>query len=262
MFGRKKVKPEKPTGAGTSLTLNEPQQEPAPNFPWAREQSATACNFAAGNLANNLAQRVTINGRVHAETYVAASGAIAGFAAQHSFLATADKLALEQMQMATTESGDKYLFGEPLNNMLVATAEAEGRSRVWSVAAGAAVSAGMPMDRLPNLGEMFGHVSSQIGEMQGFLHSVAENYRPQVPVVDLLRHVWPMAAHFFAADFDELHRRHGPVPREWWGPVAAYVSGRPITEVKDVLEPAVALAILMETAIYTSKVDRARIEQV
>ena len=38
--------------------------------------------------------------------------------------------------------------------------------------------------------------------------------------------------------------------------IAAYVSGKPIIEVKDVLEPADALTILMESATYASKVIR------
>ncbi len=53
-----------------------------PSFPWSGYPSSTACNLAAGDLANNLASHLTIDGRVHAETYVAASGTIAGFASQ------------------------------------------------------------------------------------------------------------------------------------------------------------------------------------
>jgi hypothetical protein len=43
------------------------------------------------------------------------------------------------------------------------------------------------------------------------------------------------------------------MPKKWWGPVTAYMSGRPIHDVKDVLAPKIALTILMETAIDCSK---------
>jgi hypothetical protein len=38
--------------------------------------------------------------------------------------------------------------------------------------------------------------------------------------------------------------------------VAAYAIARPIIDVKDVLEPSIALTILMESAIYASKLTR------
>jgi len=75
-----------------------------------------------------------------------------------------------------------------------------------------------------------------------------------MPVRQLLAIFWPRVATFFKADFDDIHRRFGPVPPKWWGAIAAYTSGKPIIQVKDVLEPAVALTILMESAIYASKV--------
>ena len=57
----------------------------------------------------------------------------------------------------------------------------------------------------------------------------------------------------FSADVDATHRRFGPVPPQWWCAVAAYATARPIIDVVDVLDPATALTILMELAIYGSK---------
>jgi hypothetical protein len=222
-------------------------------FPWPNGQSYVACNLAAGNLANNLASWVERDGRVHAETYVAASGAIAGYAAQQS-LKELDATA--HLRVATTASGDKYLFGDPLNDMLVAKTEAEANGRVWSRAASAAVSAGLPMARVPNWEDMFGHVAGSLGGPLEGRPSTGPSHQPAVPVRQLLALFWPHALSFFKGDFDELHKRFGPVPLKSWCAVAAYTTARPIIDVKDVLDPAIALTILMESAIYASKLTK------
>ena len=73
------------------------------------------------------------------------------------------------------------------------------------------------------------------------------------PAGQLLALHWPQVERLFKADFDDLHRRFGPVPQTWWCAVAAFATARPIFEVKEVLAPAIALMILMESAIYASK---------
>lgn len=242
---------------------NGPSQasvQPAGQFPWSDDPSAVACNLASGNIANNLAEQLTIDDQVHADTYVAAVGAIAGFAAQRSFLAEADEAALQSMQTAVTDSGRRFLFGDPLNDMLIARTREEAASRIWSVACGGAVSAGLPVEQLPEVGPMFSHVAGIINDDKDFTSSVGEVHASSIPLFDLLHIVWPFAMHFFAADFDDLHRKHGPVPQKWWGPIAAHNSGHPITEVKEVMPPQLALTIMMETAIYSSKIDPALLD--
>ena len=60
----------------------------------------------------------------------------------------------------------------------------------------------------------------------------------------------------FSGDISEIHRKFGPVPPKWWCAITAYATARPIIEVKDVLDPAIALTILIESAIYGSKLVR------
>jgi hypothetical protein len=225
-------------------------------MPWNGDPAEIACNFAAGNLGNNLSRLLIRDGRVHAETYVAMSGTIAGYAAQCSLFA-ADPAVTGALTVVTTASGRKFWFGEPLNQMLLARTPAESDARVWLSGANAAIAAGVAVERLPDLTAMFAHVASTIGGDKEGLPSVAANHQPQAPARDLLTLGWPFALKCFAAELDEIARRFGPVPKTWWGPVAAYAMARPILDVKEVTPPDVALTILMESAIYASKLHEA-----
>jgi len=69
-----------------------------------------------------------------------------------------------------------------------------------------------------------------------------------------------MAAICFSGKFQGSSREFGAVPIAWWAAVAAQASNRPIQDVKGVLPPDIALTLLMEAAIYCSKLDQSRIE--
>jgi hypothetical protein len=238
-----------PSGAGPGGT--PPAAEA--RLPWAGDPSSIACNLAAGNLANNLAAWVEHEGRVHAESYVAASGAIAGYAAQQTLKAQGPAAALH---VVTTTADEKYLFGDPLNDMLLAKTQAEADGRVWSRATGAAISVGLPVSRIPSLDDMFGHVAKSLGGPLEGLPSTGAAHQPAVAVRQLLAIFWPRVEQLFKADFDDLHRRFGPAPPRWWCAIAAYATARPIMDVANVLDPATSLTILMESAIYASKLTR------
>jgi hypothetical protein len=115
------------------------------------------------------------------------------------------------------------------------------------------MSLGVPLTRLPGTDEMFAHVSQSLGGPLEGRPSTGPACQPMVPVRQLLAFCWPHVARLFEADFDDTHRRFGPVPPNWWCAVAASATSRPIIDVKDVLDPAIALTILMESAIYASK---------
>jgi hypothetical protein len=232
------------TGGGSSGGTPPGENE----FPWPRDQSWVACNLAAGNLANNLASWVEHEGRVHAETYVATSGAIAGYAAQATLKA---KDPSAPLQTVTTSSGADYLFGDALNDMLFANTAVEAGGRVWPRAVAAAMKAGL--SRIPNVDDMFQHVAKSLGGPLEGRPSTGADHQPLVPARQLLVLYWPGVMRLFSAAFDDVHRRFGPVPPASWQAVTAYAVSRPILDVKDVLDPAIALTILMESAIYASK---------
>jgi hypothetical protein len=64
----------------------------------------------------------------------------------------------------------------------------------------------------------------------------------------------------FSGKFPGISREYPAAPVAWWSAIAAQASGRPIQDVKDVLPPAIALTLLMESAIYCSKLDQSRVE--
>ncbi len=220
--------------------------------PWTGDPSGPACQSAAAELARSLPVWMTYDGRIHAETYVAAAGAIAGFAAQCTFLA-GPRNASDLTHIVTTRAGRKFLFSDALNGMLLARLGAQMAGRAWNVALAAAVASGMPFEQTPEPDHMFAHVAATLGgDREGF-PSVGTEHYPHQPGRALLKQVWPRVQQMFEARFEEAHRRFEPTPRRWWGPVAAYGGGRAIIDVRDMLAPRIALTIFMETAIYASK---------
>jgi hypothetical protein len=232
----------------------------ANEFPWKDAQDAVACNFAFGHLVGNLPRRLTIDGRIHAETYISAVGAIAGYAAQRTLFAENPPVMGVNIHRVGTASGEQYWFGDALNYMLVPKTEADANRCVWGSAAGGAVGAGLQLPQLPKLDAMFKHVAATIGGANEGKSSVPAQHQAQLAARDLLKAVWPLAVMCFSGKFPDAAREFGAVPVTWWSAIAAQASSRPIQDVKNVLPPDIALTLLMESAIYCSKLDQSAIE--
>lgn len=83
------------------MTTDEAQQ-----FPWMNDgENFIGCNYAFADLINNLPRLLTIEGKIHAETFVAACGAIAGFAAQQTLLAQKSNFSIETLTESTLNDG-------------------------------------------------------------------------------------------------------------------------------------------------------------
>jgi hypothetical protein len=207
--------------------------------------------------------RVTVDDRIHAETLVAAIGAIAGFAAQRALFADIaardDKAMLAQILTATTKSGDTYYFGDLLNYMLIPKTEADSVSRLWSHALGNAISAGLDPSRIPDVGPMFGHVSADLGGEREGIPTVDREHYPHMRIRDLLKATWPTALTCFSGHFPNASREYGEASIKFWPAIAAHSAGGIMNQVKGVLDPMTSLVIVMESAIYASKLDPASI---
>jgi len=243
--------------------IEEDQMKTAPNvLPWKNTPYEVECNFAMGHLVMNLQPRLLVNGRVHAETYIAAVGAIAGYAAQRTLFAETPPVVGHNIHRMGMKSGEQYWLGDALNNMLVPKTEADGNRCLWSLASGGALSAGLPPQQIPNLEAMFKHVVSTIGEATEGRSSVPAQHQAHLAARDLLKLVWPLALTCFSGKIPGASREFGAVPVALWSAIAAQASNRPIQDVKQVLAPDIALTLLMESAIYCSKLDQASIESI
>lgn len=227
-----------------------------PSFPWSGDERAAACNFAFGDLFNNLPSLAAFDGEVHVPTLLAAAGAIAGFAAQSALRAQHGGWPAG-MQAATTKSGAQFFFGDPLNNALMASSAADAPLRAWSVIAGAAMTAGV---QPPPVEPMFAHVSSAIGGEQGFFPSTAAA-RPKLRGTELLQRVWPLARDCFEGRLSgKVLREEGVAPQRWRPTIAAYVAHHGLRRTQSVLDAATGVTIAFESAIYASKIDPKLIE--
>lgn len=220
----------------------------SPEFPWKGSDSEISCNLACGNICNNLVERMKVDGRVHAETYVAAAGVISGYAAQRTLLA---KGHTEPNAIVTTADGREFLYGDPINDALTGQLPGDTVGTI-DIAVGAAIAGGLRQPKMEDISQHFKYVASQLGNP--FFPSVPEDHHPHHDADELLGVLWPWTIEFLHADFDDLHRRFGAVPQEWWRDVVARSISRAITDVEGVLEPEHAMTIAIESAIYASKV--------
>ena len=221
-----------------------------------------ASHWAVEHLFRILPVRLAVGGTLHVETYVSAVGAIAGYAAQRTLFSVAPPIPGVNVQVAQTVSGERYWVGDALNDMMVPRDPAESHRCVWPQAVAGTIAAGLDARALPPLDAMFAHVARTLGNVDEGMSSVPLRHQPHLRARELLRSVWPLALSCFGGSPPGDEREHGPVPVALWSAVAAHAAYRPISAVKDCLPPAIALTILMETAIYCSKLDRDGIETI
>lgn len=107
---------------------------------------------------------------------------------------------------------------------------------------------------------MFKYVASTIGGANEGKSSVSADHQAHPSGRDLLKAVWPTAIICFSGKIPGASREYGAVPVAWWSAIAAQAANRPITDVRSVLPPDIALTLLMETAIYCSKLDQSKVE--
>lgn len=236
--------------------MNDQTRSQKPDFPWDGDARFAACNFAMGDLFNNLPSLAMFEGRIHVPTLLAAAGAISGFSAQGALFAQAGAWPAGT-QVATTKAGQTFYFGDPLNDMLIPARREDAPLRLWPVAAGAIVAAGATP---PDVNVMFAHVSRVIGEDRDFLPSPA-NAQPKLDGLALLKHAWPLARDCFDGKLSgKVMRDEGIVPQRWRPVVAAYVTHYGLKQALASIDPVTALTLVMESAIYASKIDPRLIE--
>ena len=134
---------------------------------------------------------------------------------------------------STPGTGDTYLVGDPLVQVLFNDPYA-----TWALAAGAAQQAGCAT--LPDPKDLWRHGIETLGQETFGVPRVPSRHRPSPESLQLLPTVWPAVL--------PLARRVCPAAAEW--PILfGLVAQKAITMGREVIDPCLALRIVMDTAI-------------
>jgi hypothetical protein len=231
--------------------------------PWKGAPDGAAANVALADLINNLPRQMTVDGRLHAESLLAASGAIAGYAAQRAVM---DGMTSEQIiapssgfDIVRTSRGGFFFYGEPLDHALVPLSPADPH-KLWTLAASGAIDAGLDVNELPDVGAMFEYVAMALGSDREGLPSVFDVLL-EAPAWQLLRSAWPLALMCFNGQISgQALNPPIPVSQRWRPVIAAIAANKMIRHTALAVPPKTALIIVMESAIYASKLAPSVIE--
>jgi hypothetical protein len=227
------------------------QQQNPPQFAWSGWPDEIACNIACGELINNIGRLFTdAEGRLHAETLMAAAGALAGWAAQQSLRTRQGVKAVT----AETKDGRKLLYGDDLNAMLYSDDRAVAPQCIGNLIFGGALAHGVAQADLPKLHDMFQHVTASFGTPAEGMPSTSESHRPGARADELLKVVIPLAMFCFTREQPHKPGPEARLQRSSWAAVTARAAAAVYNQVATVSPPAVAATIAIESAIYTSKI--------
>jgi len=179
---------------------------------------------------------------VHIESLLCALGSLAGYSCQAALRAKAVSQGLVEIALLTTvetKDGKTYFFGDNLNKPL-----AESQYSVWGIAAGGAQQAGCT--NLLDVSEIFKHTSATVGAAAFGMPRIPEGHKPQDTPLNYVRTLWPVLR--------PLIIKFCPNPEHW--PILLSLSIQEVMGMgKSVLDPCLALRIVMESAIPMSKVN-------
>lgn len=246
-----------------------------PDLPWKDDSTNfIGCNFAYADLINNLPRFLTLDGRVHAETLVAGSGAIAGFAAQLTLWAQRPDFSIETLSESTPNAGlfivrnprgDRYIYGDPLKEMIFCKEKTPTQitARLWEWAVGGAIAAGLDRSKTPDTLSIWENANRSIQTGSEGMPSVEKEHWPHLTPAQLLERLWPIAKQMLTGQLSGAKLPPGMVVVEhrWWPTITGRATSAVIQQVKTVLDPRTALLIAMQTAIVTLKTDPTKFEK-
>jgi hypothetical protein len=265
IFGKKGVTPPPPPSPPAGGAGGE--RSPA-RMPWKDTPDETAANFAYTHLVKNLPVRLEADGRVHAETLLAASGAICGYACQHAALERVRHGAPtggDRLMAITCGNGQRYLMGDMLNELFF-NGPGDPHAKLWPLLSGTAAGNGLAPAGQPTSAEIFSPIAASLGEPHEGRISVDDRHQPAVPVAPLLRAVWPLAMLCLTGEImkdSALIRGSGrsfAAPVALWPAVTAWAAVQHFGQALGVLDARTAMLIVMQSASFGSKLPRDRIE--
>ena len=197
--------------------------------------------LGAKEVNNRLINGLKTEKGVHIESFLTVLGALAGFSCQMCARAELNRGPVTKegcWAVATGADGITYFFGDAINRPL-----AESQYSVWSLTAGAAQQLGA---QLPDLTEIFAHVSMTVGTDAFGKPRIPEHHTPGDLPLNYLRVIWPSIFPLTLGFCDEP----ADLPA-LFGTAIQYA----LQMAKDVIDPGLAATIVMECAIPMSKVN-------
>lgn len=198
--------------------------------------------LAGKDIYNRLLKAMQDEKGVHIESFLCALGALAGYACQASVRETliVERGLSENQAFVIVEckDGSRYFFGDNVNRPLV-----ESQYSVWSLAAGAAQHLGLK--KFININEIFQHVTKVVGSEEFGRLRLPEGHNTSDIPYNYVKALWPA--------MQQVVKSY--CTAEQW-PIAFGIAVQEcIIFGKSVIDPNLALAIVMESAVAMSKVD-------
>jgi hypothetical protein len=263
LFGLGKPAPE---GAGSTIDGE---------MPWMVD-GRNAAEFALTNLLSYLIDAHKDLRRGLVESLMTATGALAGFAAQHAIWERVvrpghmpehggQNLRAGAFVVATATSGEKFYFGDLLNAYLVPKDTMHvplgpGVHTLWSIAGAAVAVCGRAPLTMGEVAEIFRHNAATIGSAAFGLPRLPAGHAPVLAPREALNAAWPAALEILERR-DAPGARGLPVKPEHAPTVCALAAHKLIVATKDALDPALSMRILFEAAVPMSKIDPASVRQ-
>ncbi|MFZ6801722.1 hypothetical protein [Undibacterium sp. Di24W] len=194
-------------------------------------------------IAAKLFTAMSAEKAIHLESLLSALGALAGYACQ---ISVREAYVVQQgrpeqevfIVVKSQQNGVTYFFGDLLNKPL-----AESRYSVWSLASGAVQKLGL--QQLIDLHDIFRHVTDTLGGSEFGLPRIEIEHRAKETPINYVSFLWPKLF--------PLAQAYCKSPSDL--PV---VFGVAIQEIlfasKGLIEPQLALRIVMESAVPMSKI--------
>lgn len=180
---------------------------------------------------------------VHIESLLCALGALAGYVCQAGVRGEfVEEKGLSEDQVfsiVVCTNGSQYFFGDMVNKPL-----AENPYSLWSLAAGAVQHLGVNPTSV-DLGDIFKHTAQTVGSEDFGVPRIPADHKPGDLPCNYVKYLWP-ALLPIAKQF---------CPASAWPMLYGLAAQKAILLGKDVIDPLLALSIVMESAIPMSKVD-------
>jgi hypothetical protein len=201
-------------------------------------------------LFGELAEVKDGKGFVHIETLLTALGALAGFSVQMALRETyvkPGKIPENKLFVAIkTTAGETLYLGDHLNEGLFG--REPGVLSVYALVAGGAKEAGAK--ELPDVIDIVKYVTSTHGTDKFGIPRVPAKHMPHARPIELLDKFWSPVRNFMVMSVQE--------PIQWIF-VLAQSAQKVIMDSRNLLDPALAAQLVMETATAMAKIDPARI---